>query len=112
MKCDNMTTAVAQVLKGTDRIISDGFYRFMLHHSLLKTFRRSYGKSSEDVDWKDYIPSLVKKPGATSTNLRLVPHTSFLQSNAEVMAGVSEKCSRKRKKIRAYVTFRDYHRRK
>ncbi|MDR2533120.1 MAG: IS21 family transposase [Oscillospiraceae bacterium] len=32
LKCDNMTTAVAQVLKGSDRIISDGFYRFMLHH--------------------------------------------------------------------------------
>ena len=32
VKCDNMTTAVAQVLKGTDRILTDGFYRFMLHH--------------------------------------------------------------------------------
>lgn len=32
VKCDNMTTAVAQVLKGTERVISDGFYRFMLHH--------------------------------------------------------------------------------
>jgi hypothetical protein len=32
VRCDNMTTAVAQVLKGTERVISDGFYRFMLHH--------------------------------------------------------------------------------
>jgi transposase len=32
LRCDNMTTAVAQVLKGTERVISDGFYRFMLHH--------------------------------------------------------------------------------
>jgi len=32
LKCDNMTTAVAQVLKGTERIITDGFYRFMLYH--------------------------------------------------------------------------------
>ena len=32
VKCDNMTTAVAQVLKGTERVITDGFYRFMLHH--------------------------------------------------------------------------------
>jgi len=32
LKCDNMSTAVAQVLKGTERIITDGFYRFMLHH--------------------------------------------------------------------------------
>lgn len=31
-RCDNMTTAVAQVLKGSERVISDGFYRFMLHH--------------------------------------------------------------------------------
>ena len=41
-----------------------------LDHSLLKTFRRSYKKNSEDCDWKDYLPSLVKKPGATE-------HTRF-----------------------------------
>jgi len=203
LRCDNMTTAVAQVLEGTERVIADGFYRFMLHHrfgadfcnpakgnekgnvenkvgytrrnmlvpvpiitdfdtfnaellrrcdedherehyehsaliselweeekqqllalpeyeyevfryeslpvnksgfvtvdtgkyglspelhgktvqakiyfdkievfydhSLLKTFRRSYEKNSEDCDWKDYLPSLVKKPGATE-------HTRF-----------------------------------
>jgi transposase len=39
-------------------------------HSLLKTFRRSYGKNDEDSNWKDYLPSLVKKPGA-------VEHTQF-----------------------------------
>lgn len=38
--------------------------------SLLKTFRRSYLKNGEDYDWKDYLPSLVKKPGATE-------HTRF-----------------------------------
>jgi len=32
LRCDNMTTAVAQVLEGTERVITDGFYRFMLHH--------------------------------------------------------------------------------
>ena len=32
VRCDNMTTAVAQILKGAERVISDGFYRFMLHH--------------------------------------------------------------------------------
>jgi len=37
---------------------------------LLKTFRRSYEKNGEDSDWKDYLPSLVKKPGATE-------HTRF-----------------------------------
>ena len=39
-------------------------------HCLLKTFRRSYEKNGEDSDWKDYLPSLVKKPGATE-------HTRF-----------------------------------
>ena len=37
---------------------------------LLKTFRRSYEKNNEDIDWKDYLPTLVKKPGA-------VEHTRF-----------------------------------
>jgi transposase len=32
VRCDNMSTAVAQVLKGTERVITDGFKRFMLHH--------------------------------------------------------------------------------
>jgi len=203
LRCDNMTTAVVQILEGTERVITDGFYRFMLHHRfkadfcapakgnekgnvenkvgytrrnmlvpvpvitdfdsfneellhrcnedhdrehyergelirelwedekrhlltlpefeyevfryeslsvskigfikvdtvkyglspemhgkqvlakiyfdkievfydrcLLKTFRRSYEKNGEDSDWKDYLPTLVKKPGATE-------HTRF-----------------------------------
>ena len=32
LRCDNMTTAVAQVLEGNERVLSDGFYRFKLHH--------------------------------------------------------------------------------
>jgi len=32
VRCDNMSTAVVQILKGTERIISDGFTRFMLQH--------------------------------------------------------------------------------
>ena len=39
-------------------------------HSLLKSFRRSYEKNGEETDWKDYLPALVKKPGATE-------HTRF-----------------------------------
>jgi transposase len=39
-------------------------------HSLQKTFRRSYEKNGVDSDWKDYLPSLVRKPGATE-------HTQF-----------------------------------
>ncbi len=33
-------------------------------HCLLKSFRRSYEKNSENSDWKDYLSALVKKPGA------------------------------------------------
>jgi hypothetical protein len=32
LRCDNMTTAVVQILEGAERILSDGFYRFKLHH--------------------------------------------------------------------------------
>jgi len=32
LRCDNMTTAVAQVLEGAERILSDGFLRFKLHY--------------------------------------------------------------------------------
>ena len=38
LKADNMTTAVAQVLKGTERILSDGFARFMLHYRFQAEF--------------------------------------------------------------------------
>jgi len=38
LRCDNMTTAVAQVLEGTERVIADGFYRFMLHHRFKADF--------------------------------------------------------------------------
>lgn len=32
LRCDNMTTAVAQVLEGTERVLAEGFRRFKLHH--------------------------------------------------------------------------------
>ena len=32
IRLDNMTTAVAQVLKGAERVLTDGFMRFMLHY--------------------------------------------------------------------------------
>ena len=38
LRCDNMTTAVAQVLEGQERILSDGFYRFKLHHRFETVF--------------------------------------------------------------------------
>jgi len=39
-------------------------------HTLLKTYARSYGKNEEVMDWKQYIGTLCKKPGAA-------PHTRF-----------------------------------
>ena len=38
IRCDNMSTAVAQVLEGEERVITDGFYRFMLHHRFKADF--------------------------------------------------------------------------
>ena len=38
LRFDNMTTAVAQVLKGTDRVLTDGFNRFMLHYRFQADF--------------------------------------------------------------------------
>lgn len=38
IRFDNMTTAVAQVLKGTDRVLTDGFTRFMLHYRFKAEF--------------------------------------------------------------------------
>jgi len=55
---------VVQVKTYFDKI--EAFY----DRSLLKTFRRSYEKNGEECDWKDYLPTLVKKPGATE-------HTRF-----------------------------------
>lgn len=38
IKADNMTTAVAHVLEGTERVLSDGFARFMLQHRFIAEF--------------------------------------------------------------------------
>ena len=38
LRFDNMTTAVAQVLKGTERVLTDGFTRFMLHYRFQAEF--------------------------------------------------------------------------
>lgn len=38
LRFDNMTTAVAQVLKGTDRVLTDGFTRFMMHYRFQAEF--------------------------------------------------------------------------
>ena len=38
IRFDNMSTAVVQVLKGGERILTDGFYRFMLHYRFQADF--------------------------------------------------------------------------
>jgi len=38
LRCDNMSTAVAQVLEGRERVVSEGFRRFMLHHRFQAEF--------------------------------------------------------------------------
>ena len=60
----NMSGSIVQAKIYFDKI--EVFY----DRCLLKTFIRSYGKNGEDCDWKDYLPVLVKKPGATE-------HTRF-----------------------------------
>jgi len=39
-------------------------------HQMLKTYARSYGRQQEVTDWKEYLPILLRKPGA-------VEHTQF-----------------------------------
>ena len=38
LRFDNMSTAVVQVLKGTERVLTDGFIRFMLHYRFQAEF--------------------------------------------------------------------------
>ena len=38
LRCDNMTTAVVQVLSGAERVLSEGFIRFMLHYRFEAVF--------------------------------------------------------------------------
>jgi transposase len=64
VKCDNMSTAVVQILQGTERIITDGFYRFMLHHRFKADFCTP-GKGNEKG-------SVENKVGYTRRNM-LVP---------------------------------------
>jgi transposase len=63
-RCDNMTTAVAQILEGTERTITDGFYRFMLHHRFKADFCTP-GKGNEKGN-------VENKVGYTRRNM-LVP---------------------------------------
>ena len=80
LRRDNMSTAVAQVLKGTERVISDGFYRFMLHYRFGADFcNPAKGNEKGNVE---------NKVGYTRRNM-LVPVpviTDFDAFNEELLA--------------------------
>ena len=46
---------------------------FIHSHALVATYRRSYGKNGEFMDWTQYISTLCRKPGAAE-------HTKFFTS--------------------------------
>jgi transposase len=53
LRCDNMTTAVAQILEGTERVLTDGFYRFKLHYRFEADFcNPSSGNEKGNVENK------------------------------------------------------------
>ena len=84
VRCDNMTTAVAQILEGTERIVTDGFYRFMLHHRFQADFCTP-GKGNEKGN-------VENKVGYTRRNM-LVPVpaiTNFDAFNEELL----QRCDR------------------
>jgi hypothetical protein len=79
LRCDNMTTAVVQVLEGTERVLSDGFHRFMLHHRFGADFCNP-AKSNEKG-------SVENKVGYTRRNM-LVPVPTiadFEEFNSELL---------------------------
>ena len=84
VRCDNMTTAVAQILEGTERVITDGFYRFMLHHRFEADFCTP-GKGNEKGN-------VENKVGYTRRNM-LVPVpviTGFDDFNEELLRRCDE----------------------
>ena len=84
IRCDNMVTAVAHIMEGTERILTDGFYRFMLHHRFKADFcTPSKGNEKGNVE---------NKVGYTRRNM-LVPVpviTDFEKFNEELLGRCDE----------------------
>lgn len=80
VRCDNMTTAVSQILEGTERVLSDGLYRFMLHYRFEADFcNPAKGNEKGNVE---------NKVGYTRRNM-LVPVPTiedFEEFNAELLS--------------------------
>jgi transposase len=84
LRCDNMSTAVTEVLEGAERVMADGFYRFMLHHRFKADFCNP-GKGNEKG-------SVENKVGYTRRNM-LVPVpaiTDFKLFNEELLRQCDE----------------------
>jgi len=80
VRADNMTTAVVQILEGTERVVTEGFRRFMLHYRFEADFcNPNSGNEKGNVE---------NKVGYTRRNL-LVPVPTiedFESFNAELLA--------------------------
>jgi len=98
LRCDNMTTAVAQVLKGSERVITDGFYRFMLHYRFTANFcTPAKGNEKGNVE---------NKVGYTRRNM-LVPVptiTDFSAFNAELLTLCDEDFEREHYERQELIT--------
>ena len=85
LRFDNMTTAVAQVLRGTERSLTEGFSRFMLHYRFQAEFcNPASGNEKGNVE---------NKVGYSRRNAFVpVPTiTSFEKFNEEYLWGWCEK---------------------
>jgi len=60
-------------------------------HRHLKTFRRSYGKNQECLDWRDYLPTLVKKPAAVTETKFFNEMPKLWQRHLTVTQGAERK---------------------
>ena len=81
LRFDNMTTAVAQVLRGTERSLTDGFSRFMLHYR----FRAEFcNPASGNEKSKVLILELWQADADALLNLPEYPFTVFRYSTLTV----------------------------
>ena len=60
-------------------------------HQRLKTFRRNYGKNQECLDWRDYLPTLVKKPGAATETTFFSQMPKLWQQHLQGVQGAERK---------------------
>ena len=81
LRFDNMTTAVAQVLRGTERSLTDGFSRFMLHYRFRAEF---WNPASGNEKSKVLILELWQADADALLNLPDYPFSVFRYSTLTV----------------------------